>query len=59
MKKMRMETIEMIMRLTGMPLEDGIKLAFKTLDDTYAAFPRLEKPEFVILNGKEYPRPTN
>ena len=58
MIKIRMETIEKLMKLTGMSIEDGIKLAFKSLDDTYAAFPHLEKPKFVILNGKEYPRPT-
>jgi hypothetical protein len=57
MIKIRMEAIEKLMKLTGMSIEDGIKLAFKTLDDTYEAFPRLEKPTFVILNGKEYPRP--
>jgi hypothetical protein len=55
MKKMRFETIEMMMTM-GLSLEEGIKLAFKTLDDVYGQLPRMEKPEFVILNGREYPR---
>jgi hypothetical protein len=55
MKKIRFETVELMLEM-GMPLQEGLELAFNSIDRVYADIP-LEKPTIVILNDKEYERP--